>query len=484
MRRIICGLICVFIHGLDVGSVFCQTPTRIDVKNDSALIPKLPDVFEAEVVEKYVRETARSKGFIGLEMVVIRQGKVEIALGSGKDSLPDGKAVLPETPFAIGSVSKQFTCAAILLLAQDGKLSPMDKVAKWYPKISNADRVTLLDLMNHTSGYPDYYPLDFLDRRMIKPINLDDLIRDYAGGKPDFAPGEKYSYSNTGYSILGRVVEKVSGKSLGEFFKERIFEPLDMKTARLDPPAGFEGLPKGYRALGIEGNEWAPPEAGGWLHGAGGIYASANDLGKWGIALMSGKLLNAKSLEIMTKPRILNNGKKRNYGCGLTISDRDGEIVWGHSGAVSGFHANILLVPRTRSVGVLLVNSEHLDDGQLFRDVMNLLLREESNIPKVSGPSPIEQAKLLVAQLACGKLVPGNLGEEYRSFMSNSRVEAYSRRLRELGEPLRIELESVYERGGMEVALLKVFFKNGTILKGSLYRTPDGRIQQFLLSSQ
>lgn len=480
MRRILWKLLLILGNVIMSSPGYCQPET----KGDKTSTSKLPAEFQAGPVEKYVRETARSKGFIGLEMVVIRQGKVEISIDFGKDAYSDGKPVVAETPFAIGSVSKQFTCAAILLLAQDGKLSPMDKVAKWYPNLTNADRVTLLDLMNHTSGYPDYYPLDFLDRRMTKPINLDDLIQQYAGGKSDFAPGEKYSYSNTGYSILGRVAEKVSGKSLGEFLKERIFLPLDMKTARLDPPSGFPGLAKGYRALGIEGNEWAPPEGNGWLHGAGGIYASANDLGKWGMGLMSGKVLDAKSLEIMTKPRVLNNGKKRNYGCGLTVSERDGEMVWGHTGAVSGFHANLAMIPRTRSVGVLLVNSEHLDDAQLFREVMNLVLKEPSMVPAISGPKAVEEAKSLVDQLTKGKLDPEKLGEEYRVFMSPSRVAAYSRRLMELGEPTRVELETVYERGGMEVAVLKVIFKGGTSLKGSLYRTPDGKIQQFLLTAQ
>src|SRR6185295_12921177 len=132
------------------------------------------------------------------------------------------------TLFAIGSVSKQFTSAAVLLLAEEGKLSARDPVAKYYPTLTRAKEITLLDLMNHVSGYPDYYPLDFLDRRMKKPIDPDELLRQYAGGKLDFEPDSRYSYSNTGYILLGRVVEKVSGESLGAFLTRRIFKPLGM----------------------------------------------------------------------------------------------------------------------------------------------------------------------------------------------------------------------------------------------------------------
>lgn len=446
------------------------------------LVPTIPAEYDRAKIEKYVKEVVKEKKFIGLEMVVIRKGKPSLSLVAGSKSIQGDSPISADTPFAIGSLSKQFTCAAIFLLAQEGKLSPMDKVARWYPKLTNANRITLLDLMNHTSGYSDYYPLDFVDRRMAKSIDLDDLINQYAGGKVDFEPGEKYSYSNTGYSILGRVVEKASGKSLGNFLKERIFVPLEMKSARLDPPLDLPGLVKGYRAFGIETHEWAPPEGMGWLHGAGGVWASADDLGKWAIALMSGQVLEPKSVELMTRARIINSGKKRYYGCGLSVNERDGEVIWAHGGAVSGFHANITMLPRTQSAVILLVNSEHLDDSKIHREIVNLVLKEPSSLPTISGHKPNDIAKILVGQLANGTLDSKQLGEEFALYMTAKRIEAYAKRLKELGEPTRFEVESSYERGGMEVAMLRIFFKQGISLKASLYRTPDGKIQQFLLT--
>ena len=151
--------------------------------------------------------------------------------------------------FAIGSVTKQFACACILLLAEEGKLSVDDKVAKYYPGLTSAKDITLYDLMTHTSGYPDYYPLDFVDRRLVKPIAEDALLAKYAGARLDFEPGERWSYSNTGYVLLGRVVEKVSGKPFGRFLEERVLEPLGMTHSAVGPGSERGGTGAGIHVV-------------------------------------------------------------------------------------------------------------------------------------------------------------------------------------------------------------------------------------------
>src|SRR5204863_4586753 len=130
--------------------------------------------------------------------------------------------------------------------AEQGKLSVQDKVAKYYPNLTRAKDITLLDLMNHVSGYPDYYPLDFVDRRMKQAIAADELLRQYAGGKLDFEPGSRYSYSNTGFILLGRVIEKVSGESLGSFLTRRLFKPLGMDHTFYELDAADGRLARGY----------------------------------------------------------------------------------------------------------------------------------------------------------------------------------------------------------------------------------------------
>lgn len=444
--------------------------------------PALPATWDPVAIDQYIAGQVKSKNLIGVSVALVRNGQVELAKGYGSTALKDGVPVTADTPFAIGSVSKQFTCAAILLLAQDGKLSIDDPVAKYFPKLTKADKIRIQDLMGHTSGYPDYYPLDFLDRRMKNAIALDDLIHQYAGGKLDFEPGEKYSYSNTGFIILGRIVEKVSGVSLGEFLEQRVFKPLGMTNTKLDPDPKTPGLSTGHTAHLLGDGEAAIPEGKGWLHGAGGIYSTANDLAKWDIGLLSGKVVNDANLKQLETPRKLNDGKRRYYSYGLSITERDGETILAHGGAVSGFHSYNAMIRRNKSAVILLANAEHIDSAGMHRDILNLMIKDPNAIPKVSGLAAVDEAKALIAQLQKGELSRDRLAEEFSHYMSEERVAKAKEILGGLGAPVRVDLEGMSERGGMEVAAFRITFK-GRVVKASLYRKPDGTIEQFLLSN-
>jgi CubicO group peptidase (beta-lactamase class C family) len=212
--------------------------------------------------------------------------------------------------------------------------------------------------MHHTAGYRDYYPLDFVDRRMLKPTAVDDVLRDYAAGKLDFEPRTRFSYSNTGYLILGRVVEKVSGEPFGRFLQKRVLEPLGMKDTAFEPNDGGEHTAQGYRSFALAPPEKAPREAAEWIHAAGAMYSTPGDLLKWDLALMEGKLLRPESYWLMTTPARLADGKSTGYGCGLGVSERQRRRVLSHSGAVGGFAAFNTLIPGTKSAVVLLANCE------------------------------------------------------------------------------------------------------------------------------
>jgi D-alanyl-D-alanine carboxypeptidase len=445
-----------------------------------------PTTFDLKAIDAYVADQVRVKDYPGLALTIVRDGKVVLAKGYGRRSLESEGRVDADTLFAIGSVTKQFTCACILLLAEEGKLSVEDRVAKYYPDLTRAQDITLYDLMTHTSGYPDYYPLDFVDRRMRKTIALDQLLAEYAGGKLDFEPGTRWSYSNTGYVLLGRVVEKVSKEPMGQFLRRRILEPLGMKHAVFEPGSGALGLAQGHTTFALGPSEPVAREADGWLHAAGGLWTSVSDLARWDLALIEGKVLKPDSYRLLTTRRKLKNGKTKDYGCGMGIYDRDGETVLMHSGAVSGFLAFNALVPRTKSAVILLTNSEHLDPGSLHRTVLNLLLKDQTDreapeVPKVRGPAPKEVALDFFHQMQEGKVDRGKLGEEFSVYLSDERLKAAAPRLKALGEPDKVEVERTTERGGMEVASLRFIFKK-TVLKASLYRTPDGKIQQLLFS--
>jgi D-alanyl-D-alanine carboxypeptidase len=448
--------------------------------------PEAPSTFDLPAIDAYVAGQVRAKSYPGLALAIVRDGKVVLAKGYGRRSLESEERVEPDTLFAIGSVTKQFTCACVLMLAEDGKLSVKDRVAKYYPDLTRARDISLYDLMTHTSGYPDYYPLDFVDRRLRKPIAIDRALAEYAGGKLDFEPGTRWSYSNTGYLLLGRVLEKVSQEPMGQLLQRRILGPLGMKHSMFEPNSDTAGLAHGYTSFALGPAEPAPQEADGWLHAAGGLWSSVTDLARWDLALMEGKVLKPESYRLLTTRRKLQNGKTKDYGCGMGVIDRDGETILTHSGAVSGFLAFNALIPRTKSAVILLTNSEHLDPASLHRTILTLLLKDQTDkeapeIPKVSGPSAKETALDFFHQMQAGKVDRSKLGEEFSVYLSDERLRSSAPRLKALGEPDKIEVERRAERGGMEVTALRFTFKNA-VLKALLYRTPDGKIQQLLFS--
>jgi len=448
-----------------------------------------PTEFNLPAIDAYVAAQVREKGHVGLSVAIMREGQIVFANAYGQRSIDPPLPVETETCFAVASVTKQFTCACVLLLAEEGKLSVHDRVSKYLPHLARADDITLLDLMQHTSGYPDYYPLDFVDRRLARPISRDQLLKQYAGGKLDFEPGSRFSYSNTGYIALGAIVEKVSGRSFGDFLTERILKPLGMQHSRFGEPAGLTRVATGYNAFALDPPEPAQREAAGWIDAAGGLWASASDLLKWDLALAGGKVLKTATFEQMIAPRRLTTGKMSNYGCGLRSEIRDGDLILSHTGGVSGFASYNAILPRTRSGLVVLSNAEHVSTVPLRTQLLDLVLKdiaakEAPPVPNIAGPDAKDVIRRYFAELQAGRIDRTLLGEEFSHFMTDERVQSGGARLKDLGEPLDVSIPSpAGERGGMEVVQAQLKFKT-TTLRASLYRTPDGKIQQLLFTRE
>jgi CubicO group peptidase (beta-lactamase class C family) len=451
---------------------------------EPAKAPAPPTKFDLKAIDSYVAAQLPEKGFVGLSVAIMRDGKIIFAKGYGERSIEPPVPVEVDTPFAVGSITKQFACACILLLAEDGKLSVKDPVSKYFPQLTRAKDITLYDLMSHVSGYPDYYPLDFVDRRMLKSLPVDKVISEYAGTKLDFEPRTRWSYSNTGYMILGRVVEKVSGEPFAKLLERRILKPVGMTHSYFEPGRDVPGLARGYTSFALGKPELATLEAEGWIYTAGGLYASASDLTRWDLALVSGKVLKPESYQLMTTPRTLTNTKATSYGCGLGITQQDGETVLRHSGAVSGFLAYNSVIPRTKSAVVVFANTDYVSPSSIYQLIVGLLLKDEAEregpaVPKINGPPAKEAATDFLHQMQSGSVDRSKLGEEFSWYLNDDRVKAGGARLKELGEPDKVEVLGTSERGGMEVARVRFTFKKAVVI-GSLYRTPDGKIQQLL----
>jgi CubicO group peptidase (beta-lactamase class C family) len=433
-------------------------------------------------IDAYIAGQMAARGFVGLSVAIVREGAIVLEKGYGQRELAPDLPVQADTAFEVGSISKQFVSALVLLLAEEKKLSIDDPVAKYFPDLTRAKDITLYDLMTHVSGYRDDYPLDFVDQEMTVPVTPDETIARYARRPLDFEPRTRWSYSSTGYKILGRVVEKVTGKPLGTVLEERLLRPAGMTRSSYLPAAGTPGLARGYTSFALGPPEPAEPEASGWLYGGGGLDAPAGDLARWDLALMSGKVLGSEAYRIFSTPRTLADGRPTTYGCGIARRvSPSGETVLRHSGADAGFVAYSVLVPRTRSAVVALSNREDADPRGLVNEIVALLDAEHrSPVPNVAGPPAADAARAVLAQLQAGRVDRSRLGDDYNVFLTDAKLRGASARLAPLGGPTSVVVDDVSERGGMEVATVSFSFV-GTKLQAAMFRSVDAKVQEFLV---
>ena len=439
-------------------------------------LPSPPPVSVAWV-DSVARSYVAEKHLVGLSVGVAQDGRIVFARGYGFASLADRAPVTPATAFAIGSVTKQFTCSAVLLLQESGRISMQDPVAKYYPELTRARDITLLDLGNHVSGYRDYYPLDFVDREMANPTTADSVIAEYATRPLDFEPGTRWSYSNTNFLILGRVVEKVSGVPFGTFLAQHILTPLGMAHTAYDPAPGDVGMAAGYTSFALGAAAVAVPEGRGWAGMAGALWSTPSDLLIWDLALVDGKVLDPDAYRMLTTPRRLADGRSTGYGCGDGVSDRGEAVVLSHGGAVSGYTAQNTVIPSVRSAIVLLANADFASLGDLTRAILSKLMPTAS-VPTIQGAPALQAATAFLSQLKSGRLDRSALGADFDAFMTAERLAEARRNL--AGRISEVRVAWTDERGGMERA--QVRFKVGARDAAALmYRTPDGKIQEFLI---
>jgi D-alanyl-D-alanine carboxypeptidase len=439
---------------------------------------------DTAVIDSLVRATVRERGLVGLSVGVAQDGKIVFAKGYGVRSLSRRDAITRETMFAVGSVTKQFTCSAVLLLAQDGKLSLTDHVAKYMPHLTRAGDITLLELGQHVSGYRDYYPLDFVDQEMQQPRGADSIITEYATRPLDFDPGTRWSYSNTNFAILGRVVEQVSGEPFGAFLQRRIFTPVGMAHTRYAPTRDST-MASGYSSFALGSPIPATPEGAGWAGSAGAIWSTPTDLLTWDMALIDGRVLAADSYRTLTTPRRLADGRSTGYGCGEFVDDRGAAVVLQHGGAVSGFVAQNTVIPATRSAVVLLTNGDWFAFAAIveLNNVIMQKLMPKVDVPVIHGQPALDAARVFLAGLRQGTVDRATLGDDFNAFLTADLLVSARASLGRLGAITDLKVTNTVERGGMEVAVLQ--FKVGAVRSQALmYRTPDGKIQELLMGRQ
>jgi CubicO group peptidase (beta-lactamase class C family) len=288
----------------------------------------------------------------GAAVLVAQNGKVLFKKGYGLADAAHAIPITPQTQFRIGSITKQFTAAAILKLEEEGKLSIADKLSKYFPDFPRGDEVTLRHLLTHTSGIPD---------KINNAAAPDKLSEPFRNVPYDFDPGTDWRYDNSGYSLLGRIIEKVSGESYGDVLRREFFKPLGMASTGVPRSgAAVKHLALGYQ---FEGGNFtnAPAWDLSWFLGSGNIYSTVEDLCRWNEGVFANKVLGAASLKAALTPvRTAKNkedGSNTGYGYGWELSRFRGDQEISHGGGVPGFTSFLLRLPRENFTVVVLANS-------------------------------------------------------------------------------------------------------------------------------
>ena len=328
------------------------------------------DPFENKI-DEYLRTQMKAQQIPGVALAVVKDGKIVLARGYGLANVEHQVPVKPETVFQSGSTGKQFTATAVMMLVEEGKLSLEDKITKFFPDAPESWRaITVRHLLTHTSGMTDY-PSDF-DMRL--DYTEADLLQRIKAIPLAFQPGEKWSYSNLGYVILGILIHKVSGKFYGDFLQERVFKPLAMTTARIINEADIvPNRAAGYRVANgqLKNQNWVSPSLNTTADGA--LYFTVYDMAKWDAALYTEKLLKRSSLEQMWTKAKLNNGKTVAYGFGWGLAEVRGHRVIEHGGSWQGFKAQISRYVDDKLTIILFANQARANQTKLAHDIAAII---------------------------------------------------------------------------------------------------------------
>jgi D-alanyl-D-alanine carboxypeptidase len=306
-----------------------------------------------------IAEEARTRQSIpGLSIVVTRGGEVIHSKGYGTADREAGTPATPETVYQIGSISKQLTAAGILRLVERGALSLDDRAIDRLPELPAAwGEVRLRHLLHQTSGVPEFLFLpDFGEHSSDVDRPASELRALIVRQPLQFAPGERWSYSNSNYTLLAAVIERVSGMPYETFLEQEIFKPLALTSFHHCSPR--PSAPHHARGYGLRNGSVlaAPPENMNWARGDGGLCANAKDLARWGRALATGRAVSPRSFQSMTTPAPLRDGTVPAYGFGLSLIDPDSRPKIAHHGAMSGYTGMLSFYPEEDLVIAVLAN--------------------------------------------------------------------------------------------------------------------------------
>ncbi len=431
-------------------------------------------------VDKAVNEILAKTGAPSASVAVVRDGKLAYANAYGFAKLDPKTPATPSMRYSIGSISKQFTASAILMLAEEGKLSLDDRVVRWLPELTRAKDVSIRELLSMTSGYQDFWPQDYVMPGMLQPATAQQIADGWAKKPLDFEPGTKWQYSNTNYVIAGMIVERAAGMPLIDFLRQRVFTPLQMTSVYdTDAVALPAADPERYLRYALGPLRPAPKEGKGWMFAAGELAMTAQDLAKWDISLINESVLKPASYRELERETLLAGGTGAHYGLGVHVEMADGRRLVSHGGEVSGFTAQNAVYPDQRTAVVVLTNLDATSASeQIATKIAQLLFA--STDPTTGAATA--QARTIFEGLQHGKIDRALFTANANAYFSEQALADFASSLGPLGTPQEFTQVSQSLRGGMTLRRYRVKFANKT-LRAWTFAMPDGKLEQYMVAA-
>jgi D-alanyl-D-alanine carboxypeptidase len=444
----------------------------------SATTNSLPPEVSKKIDDAAAKMLSES-GVPSASIAVVKDAKLAYTKAYGLVDIASHRSATTSMIYSIGSISKQFTAASILLLAEEGKLSLDDPVGRWLPDLTRANEVTIRQVLSMASGYQDYWPQDYVMPSMMKPVSPEEILKNWAQKPLDFEPGTKWQYSNTNYVVAGAIAKRLTGMSVLDFLHRRVFDPLGMKSVfDCDSSALPPGAPTRYHRYGLGPARPAPKEGKGWLFAAGELAMTASDLAKWDIAMIDQTILKPQSYRELETAELLKNGASTQYGLGVGVSLVNGRRVLAHGGEVSGFTAQNAVYPDDRVAVIVLTN---MDANRAAVNLANKI--GEIIFAPAGNQDSLAKAKAILVDLQKGKIDRSLFTDNANAYFDKQCLHDLASSLAPLGASTDFELVSEGLRGGMTARRYRAKFQKKT-LEVSTYAMPDGKLEQYIVSAE
>jgi D-alanyl-D-alanine carboxypeptidase len=436
---------------------------------------------ERKAIDDAAIQTLSATGTPSASIAVVLNGKVDYVRAYGYANLESKGAARTDMRYCIGSISKQFTSTAILMLAEERKLSIDDPVSKYVPGLTRGNEVSIRALLSMTSGYQDFWPQDYVPPMMLKPVTPEAILTRWARIPLDFDPGSRWQYSNTNYTIAGLIAEKVSGMPLMSFLRKQIFNPLQMKTVTsMDITKDTPSDPVGYLKYALGPPRKAPKEGKGWMLAAGELAMTASDLALWDIGIIEQKLLKPASYQQLETEVLLRSGVGTHYGLGLEVAMEQGRRILSHGGEVSGFVAYNAVYPDDRAAIVVLTNLDASGSAaQIARKIRPMLFPEQDK----AMDERLTLVRKVFSDLQRGRIDRSRLTDNCNHYFDAQAISDFAASLGPLGVPEEFSQSSHSLRGGMGFRAYSVRFKNGKSVRIIMRDMPDGKIEQYQIGA-